>query len=101
MRTISNGDTLVFVDFDNLSGPTAGLFREFLRATLKPEHRNVELDLSRATFMDSEGLGAVMSAHKAVAGRGGGVRIKGAPPMIRELFRITRLDTLIEFTPPA
>jgi anti-anti-sigma factor len=101
MRTISTGDTLVFMDFENLSGPTAGLFREFLRATLKPEHRYVEIDLQRATFMDSEGLGAVLSAHKAVAGRGGGVRLRGAPPMVRELFRITRLDTLIEFTPAA
>lgn len=87
----------MFVDFDTLSGPTAGLFREYLRATLKPEHRHVEVDLSRASFMDSEGLGAVMSAHKAVAPRGGRVRILGAPPMVRDLFRITRLDTLIEF----
>lgn len=67
MRTISTGDTLVFIDFENLSGPTAGLFREFLRATLKPEHRYVEIDLQRATFMDSEGLGAVLSAPRAVA----------------------------------
>ena len=101
MRTASTGDTLAFIDFENLSGPTAGLFREFLRATLRPEHRYVEIDLQRATFMDSEGLGAVLSARKAVAGRGGGVRLKGAPPMVRELFRITRLGTLIEFTPGA
>jgi len=99
MRTISQGETLLFTGFDNLSGATAGLFREFLRATLRPEHRYVEVDLQRATFMDSDGLGAVVSAHKALVGRGGGVRLKAAPPMVRELFRVTRLDTLVEFVP--
>lgn len=97
MKTTSRGHVLVVEGFDDLGATNAGLFREFVRATLKPEHQIVEVDLSRASFVDSEGLGALISAHKAVVGRGGLVRLLGARPAVRELFRLTRLDQLFEF----
>ena len=99
MRTYSVGETLLFTEFENLGALNAGLFRDYLRASLKPDHRCVEVDLSQASFVDSEGLGALISAHKAMAQRGGLVRIKGAVPMVRELFRLTRLDELFVFAP--
>jgi anti-sigma B factor antagonist len=99
MRTYSVGDTLLVTEFENLGAVNAGLFRDYLRASLKPEHRVVEVDLSHASFVDSEGLGALISAHKAMAERGGIVRIKGALPMVRELLRLTRLNELFTFDP--
>jgi anti-sigma B factor antagonist len=99
MRTHSSGEVLSVTDFTNLGATNAGLFRDFVRATLKPEHRFIEVDLQQANFIDSEGLGALISAHKAVASRGGCVRLIGANTMVTELFRLTRLDQLFEFLP--
>ena len=99
MRTTSSGEILSVVEFTNLGATNAGLFRDFINATLKPEHRFVEVDLSNADFIDSEGLGTLISAHKAVVARGGAVRLIGASPMVTELFRLTRLDQLFEFLP--
>lgn len=99
MRTLSNGDILTVTDFSNLGATNAGLFRDFIRATLKPEHRFIEVHMAGANFVDSEGLGALISAHKAVASRGGCVRLIGANSMVVDLFRLTRLDQLFEFLP--
>ncbi len=99
MRTYTVGETLLVTEFENLGALNAGMLRDYVRASLKPGHRCIEVDLSQATFVDSEGLGALISAHKAMAQCGGIVRIKGAVPMVRELFRLTRLDQLFEFSP--
>jgi len=101
MITQSSGEVLTATDFTNLGATNAGLFRDFVRATLKPEHRFIAVDLKQASFIDSEGLGALISAHKAVAPRGGCVRLLGANAMVTELFRLTRLDQLFEFHPAA
>lgn len=99
MKTISDGSSLRIADLENIGATSAPLLRELVRATLLPEHKNIDVDLSRTTFVDSEGLGALISAHKAVAPRGGSVRLHGASRNVRELFRLTRLDEIFEFVP--
>lgn len=98
MRTHAKGDTLLVNEFADLGASNAGMLRDLVRATLKPEHRYIAVDMSAATFVDSEGLGALVSAHKAVIVRGGAVRLLNASPMVRDLFRLTRLDNLFEFS---
>ena len=97
MRTHPQGDTLLVNEFTDLGASNAGMLRDLVRATLKPEHRYVAIDLSSSTFVDSEGLGALVGIHKAVVVRGGAVRLVNCSPMIRDLFRLTRLEGLFEF----
>ena len=99
MRTHADGPTLRVTDLDNLGATTAPHLRELVRASLLPEQRFVEIDFSRVAFVDSEGMGALISAHKAVASRGGRVRLIGASDSIRQLFRLTRLDELFDLPP--
>lgn len=53
--------------------------------------RRVVLDLSAVTFMDSSGLGAVVSLMKHFAP---GVRLElaGLTPLVAKVFRLTRMD---------
>lgn len=99
MRTHSDGPVLRVSGLENLGASAAPLLRELVRASLLPEHRHVEIDFSRTTFVDSEGMGALISAHKAVAPRGGRVRLTGTSDSIRQLFRLTRLDELFDLPP--
>lgn len=97
MKTESNGDTLLVTEFDNLSATQAGLLRDLVQSSLLPEHRHVDVEMGSARFVDSEGLSALISIHKSLAVRGGSVRLLNAGPMVRDLFKLTRLEGLFEF----
>lgn len=100
MKTRTVGEILHVGEFDNLGAANSILFKELVRATLRPEHRFVDVDLSRATFIDSDGLGALVSVHKHVVSKGGRARLVGVSPRVRELLRMTRMEEVFEFASP-
>lgn len=65
-----------------------------LRAALPDEPQRVVLDVSQLTFICSLGLGALVEYRRALAERGGTLRLAGASPAIADLFRKTRLAEL-------
>ena len=54
------------------------------------------LDLSGVDFIDSVGLGVVVAALRRTRGRGGDLRVVAPQERVRSLFRLTRLDEIIE-----
>lgn len=58
----------------------------------------IVLDLSEVEFIDSSGLGAVVSALKLL-GRKGDLVISGAREPVLALFRITRMDKVFRLFP--
>lgn len=69
----------------------AGEFKRQLLALIESGHPLIALDLSQVDFIDSSGLGAIVSALKQLNGRGDLV-IVGAKPAVLNLFRLTRMD---------
>lgn len=53
------------------------------------------LDLREVGFVDSSGLGALVSLHRYVEARGGRFVLRSVPPPVMRLFEITRLDDLL------
>lgn len=72
----------------------AGEFKQRLIALIDAGHPLIALDLSEVEFIDSSGLGAIVSALKQLNGRGDLV-IAGARPAIANLFRLTRMDKVV------
>ncbi|MBO9376396.1 anti-sigma factor antagonist [Sphingomonas histidinilytica] len=93
----TDGDiTVVTVDRDRFDAVAApGLKADFQR--LGPV-RKLVLDLSRVSFMDSTGLGALVSLLKMLGGNGA-MAVAGVQPPVRKLFEMTRLDSLFRLTP--
>lgn len=54
-------------------------------------HRLVVVDLSEVTFIDSSGLGALISSLKMV-GQEGALAISGARSSVITTFKLTRMD---------
>ncbi|NLK18626.1 MAG: STAS domain-containing protein [Synergistaceae bacterium] len=53
---------------------------------------NLTMDLSGLTYIDSSGLGVLISLHKRCIQKGGRMTITGLRGMVEELFKLTRLD---------
>lgn len=96
MRTQTDGAVLLVRDIRNLGATNAALFKEVAHAGLRGEHRVLEVDLSEAEFVDSEGLGALVAVHKRMCMVQGCVRLLRPRPMVLQLLELTRLDGLFE-----
>jgi anti-sigma B factor antagonist len=56
--------------------------------------RRVLIDFTDGGYIDSSGLGALVSLNKRVREQGGELRLAGLNDDLRTLFELTRLDTL-------
>ena len=62
-------------------------------------HRNFVFELSGVKHIDSTGIGRFISSLNKVMEAGGKMRMAGAGGVVREGFRVTRLDTVFAFFP--
>ncbi|HTL04415.1 MAG TPA: STAS domain-containing protein [Gemmatimonadales bacterium] len=63
--------------------------------------RKFLIDCSQTGYIDSSGLGALVSLAKKVRDLGGELRIAGLNDDLRSLFELTKLDTLFHISPTA
>jgi anti-sigma B factor antagonist len=80
----------------HLGAANANAFRGWVRKSLGEAHKNIEIDLSEATFLDSCGLGALVALHKTVRSRGGALRLINPQPSVQQILELTRLDLVFE-----
>lgn len=66
-------------------------FRERMGELIQQGNHAIVLDLGDVNFLDSTGLGAIVSSLKRLDGRGVMV-ICGVHDMVMEVFRLTRMD---------
>jgi anti-sigma B factor antagonist len=59
-------------------------------------HTTIEIDLSRTTFMDCTGLGALIALRKLARARNGGVRLVNPTPTVQRLFDVVRAGQIFE-----
>jgi anti-sigma B factor antagonist len=85
-----DGVSVAQVTVPRLDAAEAPAFRAAV-APLSAPGGQVVLDLARVEFVDSTGLGAIVSLMKAV-GPTGGFALANARPPVRRLFELTRLD---------
>jgi anti-sigma B factor antagonist len=79
-----------------LTGPL--LLNNFfaLKAELEKEHTLVTIiDLSAVPYMDSAGMGAIINYYVSAQRRGNKLITAGANYRVVELFKLTRVDSLI------
>jgi anti-sigma B factor antagonist len=68
--------------------------KELVQATLDQGERRLLIDFSRTGYIDSSGLGALVSISKKIREAGGELRLSGLNEDLRSLFELTKLDTL-------
>jgi anti-sigma B factor antagonist len=70
-------------------------FRKEVCAALNG-HTTIEIDLSRTTFMDSAGLGALVALRNFARGRNGVMRLVNPTPAVQQLFDTVRAGHMFE-----
>jgi len=92
------GDLLVRVMDDRIDAAAAVQFRDAMRSATEARHRRVVLDLSRVSFVDSSGLGAIIAVLKHL-GNDRALELASLQPAVAKVFRLTRLDEIVKVHP--
>ncbi len=96
MKIQVQAKTLLLSDIAELNATNSTALRDEARAALTDDVDTVDIDLSQARFVDSSGLGVLISLHKTLCGRGGAVRILNPTPSVLQILELTRLHRVFE-----
>jgi anti-sigma B factor antagonist len=96
MKIQNQGETLHVSEVKELGAANSNAFRDWVRANLVDGQRNIEIDLSETTFLDSCGLGALISLHKSAQSRQGGVRLLSPQPQVDQILSLTRMHHIFD-----
>lgn len=96
MKVQSQGETLNVSNVKELGAANSQAFRDEVRGAMTDVQKNIEIDLSQTTFVDSCGLGALISLHKTTCNRNGAVRLLNPTPPVRQILELTRMHRIFE-----
>lgn len=95
----ASAGTLQVTGLDRLGASNCDEFKRLVQPHLTENIRVVELDCTHLRFIDSDGLGTLITIHKRLAGGAGRVRLRQPTPAVLSLLRLMRLDEVFEITP--
>src|SRR5436190_18149851 len=98
MKIHESADTLTVSNIKELAAGNAESFREEVSAALPTGLKAIEIDLSETDFVDSCGLGALISLYKSANNGHEPVafRLLNPIPAVQQLFELTRLHRIFE-----
>ena len=79
-----------------MGGPDGASLLDQLREQKDSGKKNVVVDLSRVKFMNSSGLGMLISGMTTMRNGGGDLRLANVADRIRSLLMITKLITVFK-----
>jgi anti-sigma B factor antagonist len=83
-------------------GDGTGLVRATVKELIAAGNRNILLNLSNVTYLDSAGLGEVVGSYATVANLGGAVKLLNPQGKVKDLLQVTKLYAVfVTFTDEA
>lgn len=99
-ETTTAGDTLsLVVKASSLDLTVATEFKAACIDAIPPEIHSVVADLSSLTFLDSAGVGALLSLYKRLPQPHRSVKLRGLQPPVLAVIELLRLDRIFEIEP--
>ena len=83
------------IDSKVLDASTARAFKDLIKPLLTQDAK-VVLDLSKVEFIDSSGLGALVSCLRQAHEIGGEIKLSGLKKPVRALFELVKMHRVFE-----
>jgi len=77
-----------------MGGADAATFNDTLKTLLHEDHKNVLVDLSRINWVNSTGLGILISGYSTVKKSGGDLKLLHVSDRIESIFMVSKLHTV-------
>lgn len=96
MNTVSKDTTLYVSHIHELTAGVAPEVKSQVRLHFGNGLINIDFDCSSLDFVDSSGLGALISMQKLTNERGGKLRLLSPKPNVVQVLELTRLHRVFE-----
>ena len=77
-------------------GEGSALLRQTVRALLDEGHTRIILNLGDVNYIDSSGIGELVSGFTAVRNRGGELKLLSLTKKVNDLLQLTKLFTVFD-----
>lgn len=92
----SEGDITILNLRGHLDLTSSSALKEASMEVLNSEARKMILNMDKVDYINSSGLGALVSILKEVRNSQGAMRLTNLAPIVREIFDLTQLTDLFE-----
>jgi len=97
LKTESNGGiVIVFVKEERLDAHNSGELKIELNRLFEAGTVNLIIDLKEVFFIDSSGLGVLVSGFKNASTRQGSIKLSGLQTQVKSMFELTRLHRVFD-----
>lgn len=96
---INGGTLLLRVESERIDAHNADHLKEVLRQAFVDGAVNVVVDLQQVRFIDSSGLGALVSGYKNAVSHRGRLALSGLQEQVNSMFELTRLSRVFDIFP--
>ena len=96
--TYRDAGQVTVVDFSGriTLGEGSALLRKTIRSLLEEQRTLLLINLGDVDYIDSSGIGELVSAFTAVKNRGGELKLLNLTKKVRDLLQITKLYTVFD-----
>jgi anti-sigma B factor antagonist len=77
-------------------GEGASVFRDMIRDLATKGNKKILINLSDVSYIDSSGIGEMVSSFTTVTNHGGQLKLLGLTKRVKDLLQITKLYTVFE-----
>ncbi len=92
-----NGNvTILRLDGKLMGGPDADEFRKHVKDLLAAERKNLLVDLGHVSWVNSTGLGILISGYTTLQNAGGRLKLVHVNKRIDQIFMVTKLNTIFD-----
>lgn len=97
LKTKVSGDVLsVSLQAQRVDAGTAAALKEELKFDLEPSVKRAEVDLGGVEFIDSSGIGLLLSIYRKLPQDGAEVTLKNVDPAVQSVLELLRLHRIFK-----
>jgi len=90
------GVTVIDLDGRITLGDGSALLRDLIRDNLSKGHTKLVFNLAAITYLDSTGLGELVSGYRLVKSAGGELKLLNLNKKVSDLLQVTKLYTVFD-----
>ncbi len=91
-----NGCPILFIKEERIDAHNSGELKEAILRLIEQGEINIIVQLEQVRFIDSSGLGALLSGYKNAAVKSGKLAIANMQQQVLSMFELTRLNRVFE-----